>query len=126
MAQAQQVVQQRGEFFLTEEEQAMVDKITAQLLSENAKERDSGIFFDEGTIQNCPKRTRFEEFCIIIGGVIGLLLGIATGFNYSAGKSMMDDYVATLLFAIIGIAVFGVIGWIVANVSAECRHENRK
>lgn len=118
----QEQIVQKPAFFLTEEEQAMVDEITAQLLSENAKEHNFGIFFDEETIQNCPKRTRVEEFCIIIGGVIGLFLGIA----YSAGKSMMDDYVATLLFAIIGIAVFSIIGWIVANVSAECQHENSK
>ena len=55
MAQAQQVIQQqRGEFFLTEEEQAMVDEITAQLLSENAEEHDG--FFDEENSGQCQCR----------------------------------------------------------------------
>ena len=141
MAQAQQVVQQRGEFFLTEEEQAMVSKITAQLIGENAGKHElKGFFLDEEADNLYERRERMKKKHIqlkkahlravrmhtVIGGFFGLIAGVAFGLDRSIGMSWFGTGATVVLFAIVGTAIGGVIGWIVANVSAECRHENRK
>lgn len=135
MAQTQQVIQQRGEFFLTEEEQAMVSKITAQLIGENAGKHElKGFFLDEEVDNLYERRERIQlekahlravRMHTIIGGFFGLIAGVAFGLDHSIGMSWFGTGATVVLFAIVGTAIGGIIGWIVANVSAECQHENR-